>query len=147
VNTYTTGRQQSPAVAADPAGGFVVVWQSGSYYGTEGQDGSNIGVFGQRLDAAASPVGGEFQVNTYTTGRQSTPAVAVQPTGGFVVVVPVAAGEQLTERQALQALLGVHGRVLGHHRQQVHAVEAEPDDVERPVAGRGNLERQSHAAS
>jgi hypothetical protein len=42
VNTYTTGFQFSRAVAADPAGNFVVVWQS------EGQDGSDWGVFGQR---------------------------------------------------------------------------------------------------
>src|SRR5947199_350489 len=28
VNTYTTGDQRSPSVAADAAGNFVVVWQS-----------------------------------------------------------------------------------------------------------------------
>ena len=31
------------------------------------------------------PVGGEFQVNTYTTGRQAYPAVAAFVQGGFVV--------------------------------------------------------------
>ncbi len=86
VNTYTTGRQEAPAVAADAAGGFVVVWQSGSYYGSAGQDGSAAGIFGQRFDATGAPRGGEFQVNTYTTGRQLAPAVAIEPGGGFVVV-------------------------------------------------------------
>jgi hypothetical protein len=43
VNTYTTGKQVNPAVAALAAGEFVVVWQSG------GQDGSSYGIFGQRL--------------------------------------------------------------------------------------------------
>ena len=43
VNTYTTLQQAVPAVAADGNGAFVVVWQS------VGQDGSSIGVFGQRF--------------------------------------------------------------------------------------------------
>jgi hypothetical protein len=42
VNSYTTEAQMEPSVSADDAGNFVVVWQS--YL----QDGSGIGVFGQR---------------------------------------------------------------------------------------------------
>jgi cysteine-rich repeat protein len=80
VNTYVTGSQFRPAVAADSSGNFVVVWHSAS------QDGSGYGVFGQRYDSAGSPQGGEFVVNTYTTGRQSSPAVATDPAGNFVVV-------------------------------------------------------------
>src|SRR5262245_36967557 len=86
VNTYTTGLQRAPAVAAVQNGGFVVVWESGSRYYQTGQDGSRVGVFGQRLDASGTRVGGEFQVNTYTTESQSAPAVAAEPDGGFVVV-------------------------------------------------------------
>jgi len=41
-NTYTTQGQSGPAVAADPAGNFIVVWTSDT------QDGSGAGVFGQR---------------------------------------------------------------------------------------------------
>jgi hypothetical protein len=80
VNTYTTIGQREPAVAVDPAGNFVVVWQS------RGQDGDGYGVFGQRYDAAGAPVGGEFRVSTYTTNDQYGPAVAVDPVGNFVVV-------------------------------------------------------------
>jgi hypothetical protein len=80
VNTYTTGSQDLPAVAGDPQGNFVVVWQS-NY-----QDGDKGGIFGQRHDAAGAPVGGEFQVNTYTTESQSNPAVAMDAVGNFVVV-------------------------------------------------------------
>src|SRR5262249_17933169 len=43
VNTYTTGSQMNPAVAALPEGEVVAVWES------SGQDGSGEGVFGQRL--------------------------------------------------------------------------------------------------
>jgi hypothetical protein len=42
VNTFTTADQLGPSVAADGAGNFVVAWTS------DGQDGSNYGVFGQR---------------------------------------------------------------------------------------------------
>jgi hypothetical protein len=42
VNTYTSGVQGGSAVAADGAGNFVVVW-TGDF-----QDGSSLGVFGQR---------------------------------------------------------------------------------------------------
>jgi hypothetical protein len=80
INTYTTGTQSSAAVAMDPQGNFVVVWQSPA------QDGDGSGVFGQRYDAAGGPVGAEFQVNAFTTGSQSGPAVAMDPQGSFVVV-------------------------------------------------------------
>jgi len=42
VNTYTTSDQESPSVAGLSDGGFVVTWNS------ERQDGSSIGVYGQR---------------------------------------------------------------------------------------------------
>jgi len=80
VNTYTTGEQRVPAVATDGAGNFVVVWESGA------QDGSGYGIFGQRYDSTGLPVGSEFQVNTYTTGEQGVPAVATDGAGNFVVV-------------------------------------------------------------
>ena len=38
-----------------------------------------------RLLAQAPPFGGEFQVNTYTTGDQDFPVVAVAPDGQFIV--------------------------------------------------------------
>ncbi len=81
VNTYTTDFQLGPEVAADSDGDFVVVWES--FFD---QDGSADGVFGQRFDAAGNRVGGEFQVNTYTTSVQAGPAVAVDGAGRFVVV-------------------------------------------------------------
>jgi len=86
VNSYTTDHQWHPAVAADGAGTFVVIWES--YL----QDGWNEGVFGQRFDSAGSRLGGEFQVNTYTTLRQTYPAVAKDDLGGFVVVWSSQAG-------------------------------------------------------
>jgi len=80
VNTYTTGYQLAASVAADASGDFVVVWISA------GQDGSGYGVFGQRFDAAGVPQGGEFLVNSFTTGNQTFPRVASDTNGNFVVV-------------------------------------------------------------
>ena len=81
VNTYTTDSQEQPRVASDLNGNFVVVWTS------EAQDGSAAGVFGQRYAGSGAPLGGEFRVNTYTTGFQYNPAVsAAASPNNFVVV-------------------------------------------------------------
>jgi hypothetical protein len=80
VNTYTTGLQAEGSVAADSLGNFVVVWNSYD------QDGSLGGIFGQRFAGAGAPLSTEFRVNTYTTGGQGNPAVAVHGSGDFVVV-------------------------------------------------------------
>jgi hypothetical protein len=79
VNTYTTGEQTRPAVAMDGDGDLVVVWQSLA------EDGSGESVQGQRYDSAGAAVGGQFQVNSYTTGGQEGPAVSLDSEGDFVV--------------------------------------------------------------
>lgn len=80
VNTFTAGDQGDPDVASDADGNFVVLWESA------GQDGSSRGVFGQRYDALGNALGGEFQVNTFTSGGQDDIAVASDAVGSFVVV-------------------------------------------------------------
>jgi hypothetical protein len=80
VNSYTTGNQGRPKIARDAAGSFVVVWHS------DGQDGDNYGVFGRRFDSGGSPLGSDFQVNSYTTNVQMLPSIATDAGGGFLVV-------------------------------------------------------------
>ncbi len=80
VNTHFTGQQVRTEVAATPDGAFVVVWDSLL------QDGSSYGVFARVFDKEASPLGPEFQVNTYTTGPQYGADVAAAGDGRFVVV-------------------------------------------------------------
>jgi hypothetical protein len=80
VNSFTTGYQFDPAVAAAANGAFVVIWNS------YGQDGSGYGIFGQRYNASGTPQGGEFRVNSYTTGYQIGADVAAAADGAFVVV-------------------------------------------------------------
>jgi hypothetical protein len=79
VNTYTTGNQDYPQVAVDGAGAFVVVWNG------NGANQISSGIFGQRYDETGAPIGGEFQVNTYTTGPQYDPAVSMADTDKFIV--------------------------------------------------------------
>jgi hypothetical protein len=82
VNSYTTGGQHAPSVAAADSGGFIVVWHDAS-----GQDGEGGGVFAQRYAADGAASGGELAVNAFTAGSQSD-AAAWYDTGTdeFVVV-------------------------------------------------------------
>ncbi len=86
VNTYTSAAERFPDVAMNADGTFVVVWQGGSGSYPNPNDGSDSGIFGQRYDSSGAAVGGEFMVNTYTTGRQGDVRVAINSAGGFVVV-------------------------------------------------------------
>ncbi len=90
MNTYTSSFQDYPSVGVGEDGDFVVVWSDGSYYCPnsyyDGQDGSGCGVFGQLFDKQGHPIGGEFQINTYTTYMQGRPSVAVGNEGDFIVV-------------------------------------------------------------
>src|SRR5262245_42517035 len=79
INTYTTSRQERPAIAMSAGGDFVVSWES------LGQDGSDYGIYAQRYNAAAAPQGGEFPVNTFTTQRQFLSAAAMNAAGDFLI--------------------------------------------------------------
>src|SRR5262249_12886610 len=82
VNTYTLGTQATEApqsVAMDASGNYVVVWSS------DGQDGSQRGVYAQRYNAQGVPQGLEFLVNVTTAGEQRRPAVAMAPNGNLVI--------------------------------------------------------------
>jgi len=51
-------------MATDANGNYVIVW------GSNLQDGNSCGVYAQLFDAGGVQQGGEFRVNTYTTGTQ-----------------------------------------------------------------------------
>ncbi len=95
-----------PDVAYFADGSAIVVWTS------YGQDGSEAGVYGQRLDAAGAPLGPEFNVTTYTTDFQQSPAVAVAPGGDFAIT-----WQSEGQDDSLPAVLAQHfdptGRRLG----------------------------------
>ncbi|MCP4654380.1 MAG: hypothetical protein GY856_03065, partial [bacterium] len=73
VNTYTTDKQQWNDVAMNSDGEFVVGWRS---RGSDGDDSSDYSIQAQRYDSDGTAAGSQFQVNTYTTGRQDASMVA-----------------------------------------------------------------------
>jgi len=80
INSDPNGQQLKPAIASNPAGSFVVVWeddsdQNGSYQIKArgfGPDGTQR--FSQRT------------INAVTTGQQRRPTIAMDASGNFVVV-------------------------------------------------------------
>src|SRR5262249_54893338 len=79
VNSYTPGDQRYSTVAMDPAGDFVIAWQS------YGQDGNGWGTYARRYNAAGSAQGSELRVNTYTTSSQQYSSVSMDALGNFIV--------------------------------------------------------------
>jgi hypothetical protein len=80
VNTVTAGCQQSPSIAADFNGNFVVVWQS------DQDPGGGSGIYARRYNRAGATLdAAEFRVNTTVAGNQARPSVAVAPDGRFLV--------------------------------------------------------------
>jgi hypothetical protein len=80
VNGHTPGDQQRPAVAMSGDGTFVVVWHGPS----PGSD-PDRAVVARRFSSEGSPLG-EWQVNSYVTGSQSYPRIAMANNGDFTIV-------------------------------------------------------------
>ncbi|MCA9095791.1 MAG: VCBS repeat-containing protein, partial [Planctomycetaceae bacterium] len=79
VNSFTTSDQRFPSVGMDADGDFVITWQS--YF----QDGSDEGIYAQRFDASGVPQGGEFRVNSFTSGKQANSRIGMGANGEFVI--------------------------------------------------------------
>lgn len=92
VNTETTNSQWYPTATGLLGGGFVVAWKDESA-GQGGADGTGAvpsdtdvsSIKAQIFDAAGSPVGVEFTVNSEFAGEQAAPQITKLAGGGFVV--------------------------------------------------------------
>jgi hypothetical protein len=82
VNSHTPGNQWFPRIAVNPSGAFVVAWTSLS---STGDDTSEESVQARRYAADGTPLGAQFQVNSYTTGAQGAGQVVFRPGDGFLV--------------------------------------------------------------
>ena len=82
VNQTTVDTQESPAIAMDALGNFVVVWES---YSETGQN----DIYARRFNADGTPSSNEFLVNALenplTSLNQQSANVAMTADGGFVV--------------------------------------------------------------
>lgn len=84
VNSYTQDAQQNATLTTLSDGGYVVVWESGSWSaGT--QDGDMLGVFLQKFDSNGNKINEEVQVNSYTSDFQEQPEITSLSDGGYVV--------------------------------------------------------------
>jgi Ca2+-binding RTX toxin-like protein len=79
VNGYTTGTQSATTTVALSDGGWVVAWQS------DGQDGSNNGIYQQRYDTEGDEIGTKARVNSYTVGEQMLAQATSLSDGGWLV--------------------------------------------------------------
>ncbi len=83
VNEATTGNQGDARLAATEDGKFVVVWTGRT---TTGPPHADSNIYGRRFEDLGVPIGSEFQVNTYSSGDQTEPNLAMAASGNFVVV-------------------------------------------------------------
>lgn len=74
INTFTTGNQVQPRIAGQYGTGYVVAWES-----NPSPDGPG------RTVRARMQVGGEFQVETYTSGAQWKADAAMAEDGSFLI--------------------------------------------------------------
>lgn len=81
INSVTTERQLSPAVAAGSNDSFLVTWTN--FYPSDGEGRS---VAGRVVHTSGEPLNTEFVVNTFTPNHQSKPAVTHLSGDAFVVV-------------------------------------------------------------
>jgi hypothetical protein len=76
--------QGEPAVASNASGLTLIVWLDGREGGST--FGATFDVYGQWVDPAGAPIGGNFKVNdTVGPQRNVSPTVAADPAQGFVV--------------------------------------------------------------
>jgi hypothetical protein len=80
VDTLPGGNSRFPAMAVGRRGDFVVAWSELPEPGGAGE-----GIRAALFDPAGNRIGPELSVNTYTTGRQSQPDIAMDGRGHFVV--------------------------------------------------------------
>ena len=83
VSTVVSNTQSTASVTTLAGGGFIVTWTD---YSKVGGDTSYSAIKGQLYDAAGVRVGGEFLVNTFTSGYQVSAFTTALPGGGFLAV-------------------------------------------------------------
>lgn len=99
VNTYTVNNQYQPTVTALADGGFYIAWQS------DGQDGSALGVYGQRYDTSGNKVADEVRIAEAALDNQYEATLAGRQDGGWVAA--------WTSRSQDGSSNGVYSRVYG----------------------------------
>ncbi|MCA9094225.1 MAG: VCBS repeat-containing protein [Planctomycetaceae bacterium] len=80
VSYFSGSSPDSVEMAMDADGDYVITWSNPN------QDSGTSGIFARQYNAAGIPQGPEFRVNTFTTGTQIAPDIAMDDAGNFVIV-------------------------------------------------------------
>ena len=103
VNSIRRWSQLNPDVDHDAAGGFVVVWQSGRYIGTEWDESS---IRARSFDSAGNPGGDEIKLSSsplFAGQAGSLPSVVVASDGAFACAWKAGRADRQLERIGVQA--------------------------------------------
>jgi hypothetical protein len=101
VNDFLPGNQNLPDIAMRDDGEFVVAW-TGNMSG--GNDNSGQSIQARLFTADGTPMGADVQVNAFTTGDQTRPAIAALEGGDYLAAWQGASSDDT---------LGIAGRRLG----------------------------------
>ncbi|MGE5609876.1 MAG: SdrD B-like domain-containing protein, partial [Bacillota bacterium] len=86
---FTSSRPNSgilaPQIAMNNSGAFAVTWFSGDGWMPTDYYYNSWDIFARVYDSAGAPVGAELAVNTFTTGNQTNPSIAMDNAGGFLI--------------------------------------------------------------
>ncbi|MFH0947277.1 MAG: hypothetical protein V2A76_18975 [Planctomycetota bacterium] len=108
INEPSTFTQIDPSVSCDRAGNFVVAFVDAS-----GATGDPREVLARRFDQNGVALGGQFLVNSISTGMQRDPIVAVNSNGEFVVVFQDESGTDGDGWGVFARLFDASGTALG----------------------------------
>lgn len=124
-NANRDGAQTNPGVAASSDGGFWVVW-SGPSLGT---DQSFTSIQGRRFGSNGQPTGGDFQVNSHTSGTQRSVAIASAANGKVIVTwqSSTSAGTDSSQASVHAQLFDASGAAIGGESQVNTATQGNQD--------------------
>ncbi|UWQ90485.1 hypothetical protein K3727_17190 [Rhodobacteraceae bacterium M382] len=126
INTYTNNDQWQPAVSGFETGGFVVTWTS------EGQDGSEGGVYAQRFDVDGEKLGVETRVSSPAVLDQSAPDVVTLPDGSYMIAWQAEDGDG--DRVIYAQAFDPEGAKIGLRRiVSANDMDGNPDDTAQKV--------------
>lgn len=132
VNTFTNFDQDAPTIAMAEDGSFTIAWTS------IGLDGSLDSIAAQRFSANGTSLGDEFLVNTTTLDDQSAPAIAMTPTGEFVIVWQ-GDGQDGDESGIFAQRYDADGRTLGNEFQVTSSAVGDQENPAIAIDAEGNF--------